>query len=133
MKNKKKDAAKGGGHQAAKNGGSKAAAADAATRKTGMSIDEAMNILNITKEADLAKVVKVPIHSLIFILNTMFHPFGTNVIFDPFYTTLELRASFQSQRGKGRRIILLAVQGRSSKGALGDGVGSTRKICATRR
>lgn len=53
------DAAKGGGHQAAKNGGSKAAAADAATRKTGMSIDEAMNILNITKEADLAKVVKV--------------------------------------------------------------------------
>ncbi|KAF9298138.1 hypothetical protein BGZ74_009507 [Mortierella antarctica] len=52
------NAAKGGGHQAAKNGGSKAAAADAATRKTGMSIDEAMNILNITKEADLAKVVK---------------------------------------------------------------------------
>ncbi|KAG0071996.1 hypothetical protein BGZ92_004144, partial [Podila epicladia] len=52
------NAAKGGGHQAAKNGSSKAAAADAATRKTGMSIDEAMNILNITKEADLAKVVK---------------------------------------------------------------------------
>ncbi|KAF9177760.1 hypothetical protein BGZ50_008391, partial [Haplosporangium sp. Z 11] len=54
------NAARGGGHHAAKNGsgGSKAAAADAATRKTGMTIDEAMNILNITKEADLAKVVK---------------------------------------------------------------------------
>ncbi|KAG0209695.1 hypothetical protein BGX28_010074 [Mortierella sp. GBA30] len=54
------NAAKGGGHHAAKNGsgGSKAAAADAATRKTGMSVDEAMNILNITKDADLAKVVK---------------------------------------------------------------------------
>ena len=57
------DAAKNGGHHAAKNGsgGSKAAAADAVTRKTGMSVDEAMNILNITKEADLAKIVKVRI------------------------------------------------------------------------
>lgn len=55
------DAAKGGGHHAAKNGsgGSKAAAADAVTRKTGMTMDEAMNILNITKEADLAKIAKV--------------------------------------------------------------------------
>ncbi|KAF9537628.1 hypothetical protein KI688_002257 [Linnemannia hyalina] len=54
------NAAKNGGHQAAKSGsgGSKAAAADAVTRKTGMSVDEAMNILNITKEADLAKIVK---------------------------------------------------------------------------
>lgn len=54
------NAAKNGGHHAAKNGsgGSKAAAADAVTRKTGMSVDEAMNILNITKEADLAKIVK---------------------------------------------------------------------------
>jgi import inner membrane translocase subunit TIM16 len=54
------DAAKNGGHHAkSSSGGSKAAAADAATRKTGMSVDEAMNILNITKEADLAKIVKV--------------------------------------------------------------------------
>ncbi|KAF9287155.1 hypothetical protein BGZ68_002200 [Mortierella alpina] len=54
------NAAKGGGHHAAKNGsgGSKAAAADAVTRKTGMTMDEAMNILNITKEADLAKIAK---------------------------------------------------------------------------
>ncbi|KAG0251421.1 mitochondrial import inner membrane translocase subunit TIM16 [Mortierella polycephala] len=54
------NAARGGGHHAAKNGsgGSKTAAADAATRKAGMTVDEAMNILNITKEADLAKVVK---------------------------------------------------------------------------
>ncbi|KAG0276740.1 hypothetical protein BGZ96_003169 [Linnemannia gamsii] len=54
------NAAKNGGQHAAKNGsgGSKAAAADAVTRKTGMSVDEAMNILNITKEADLAKIVK---------------------------------------------------------------------------
>ncbi|KAF9174995.1 hypothetical protein BGX20_008839 [Mortierella sp. AD010] len=59
------NAAKNGGHHAAKNGsaggsgGSKAAAADAITRKTGMTPDEAMNILNITKEADLAKIIKV--------------------------------------------------------------------------
>ncbi|KAG0224423.1 chaperonin [Mortierella sp. GBA43] len=54
------NAAKNGGQHAAKSGGggSKAAAGDAITRKTGMSLDEAMNILNITKDADLAKVVK---------------------------------------------------------------------------
>ncbi|GJJ76856.1 mitochondrial import inner membrane translocase subunit TIM16 [Entomortierella parvispora] len=56
------NAAKNGGQHAAKNasggGGAKAAAADAVTRKTGMSMDEAMNILNITKEADLAKITK---------------------------------------------------------------------------
>ncbi|KAF9917101.1 hypothetical protein BX616_001922 [Lobosporangium transversale] len=54
------NAAKNGGQQAAKSGsgGSKAAAADAITRKTGMTVDEAMNILNITKDADLAKIVK---------------------------------------------------------------------------
>ncbi|KAG0018558.1 hypothetical protein BGZ80_007032 [Entomortierella chlamydospora] len=58
------NAAKNGGQHAAKNGsaggsgGSKAAAADAITRKTGMTVDEAMNILNITKEADLAKIIK---------------------------------------------------------------------------
>jgi len=59
------DAAKNGGQHAAKNasgsgsGGAKAAAGDAVTRKTGMTVDEAMNILNITKEADLAKITKV--------------------------------------------------------------------------
>ncbi|KAG0368868.1 hypothetical protein BGX24_002668 [Mortierella sp. AD032] len=53
------NAAKNGGHHAkSASGGSKGAAADAVTRKTGMSVDEAMNILNITKEADLAKIVK---------------------------------------------------------------------------
>ncbi|KAF9095465.1 hypothetical protein BGX27_001285, partial [Mortierella sp. AM989] len=58
------NAAKNGGQHAAKSGsssgsgGSKTAAADAITRKTGMTVDEAMNILNITKEADLAKIIK---------------------------------------------------------------------------
>ncbi|KAF9901675.1 hypothetical protein EC991_005807 [Linnemannia zychae] len=53
------NAAKNGGHHAkSSSGGSKAAAADAVTRKTGMTVDEAMNILNITKEADLAKIAK---------------------------------------------------------------------------
>ncbi|KAF9364989.1 mitochondrial import inner membrane translocase subunit TIM16 [Mortierella sp. NVP85] len=53
------NAAKNGGHQAAKSGGgggSKSATADALTRKSGMSVDEAMNILNITKETDLEKI-----------------------------------------------------------------------------
>ncbi|KAI1310247.1 hypothetical protein EDD11_003832 [Mortierella claussenii] len=54
------NAAKNGGQHAAKSGsgGSKTAAADAVTRKTGMTVEEAMNILNITKEADLAKIVR---------------------------------------------------------------------------
>ncbi|KAF9436370.1 hypothetical protein BGZ76_004161 [Entomortierella beljakovae] len=57
------NAAKNGGQHASKNAsgggsGSRGAAADAITRKTGMTVDEAMNILNITKEADLAKIVK---------------------------------------------------------------------------
>ncbi|KAK3805486.1 MAG: Pam16-domain-containing protein, partial [Benniella sp.] len=55
------NAAKNGGHQAAKSGGgggSKSATADALTRKSGMSVDEAMNILNITKDTDLEKIVK---------------------------------------------------------------------------
>ncbi|KAF9581962.1 hypothetical protein BGW38_000839 [Lunasporangiospora selenospora] len=55
------NAAKNGGQNAAKggsSGGSKTAAADAISRKTGMTVDEALNILNITKEAELAKIVK---------------------------------------------------------------------------
>ncbi|KAG0233532.1 hypothetical protein BGW42_007367 [Actinomortierella wolfii] len=55
------NAAKNGGQHAAKSGGSggsKAATMDALTRKTGMTMDEAMNILNITKDADLAKLSK---------------------------------------------------------------------------
>ncbi|KAF9979182.1 hypothetical protein BGZ73_005350 [Actinomortierella ambigua] len=55
------NAAKNGGQQAARNsgsGGNKAATMDALTRKTGLSMDEAMNILNITKDADLAKLTK---------------------------------------------------------------------------
>ncbi|KAG0267521.1 hypothetical protein BGZ95_002833, partial [Linnemannia exigua] len=52
------NAAKNGGHHAKSgSGGSKAAAADAVTRKTGMSVDEAMNILNITKDADMDYIV----------------------------------------------------------------------------
>ncbi|KAF9922323.1 hypothetical protein FBU30_007588 [Linnemannia zychae] len=53
------NAAKNGGHRASQgSNGSKTVAADAITRKTGMTVDEAMNILNITKDADLAKIVK---------------------------------------------------------------------------
>ncbi|KAG0371169.1 Pam16-domain-containing protein [Gamsiella multidivaricata] len=57
------NAAKNGGQHAAKSGsnasgGSKAAAADALTRKAGMTVDEAMNILNITKDAELSKIIK---------------------------------------------------------------------------
>lgn len=32
---------------------------DALTRKTGMSVEEACQILNVTKEADLTKLTKV--------------------------------------------------------------------------
>ena len=55
--NKKKDAAAGGG--AARGGGARQGAVDALTRKTGMTIDEACQILNVTKEAELEKILKV--------------------------------------------------------------------------
>lgn len=51
------DAAQGGA--AAARGGAKEGAVDALTRKTGMSMEEACQILNITKEADLEKLTKV--------------------------------------------------------------------------
>ncbi|GAB5591806.1 mitochondrial import inner membrane translocase subunit TIM16 [Umbelopsis nana] len=50
------NAAQGGG--AAGRAGAKASAADALTRQTGMTIDEACQILNVTREAELAEVVK---------------------------------------------------------------------------
>lgn len=56
------DAGKNGGAQAASSGGragTKEGVLDALTRKTGMSMDEACQILNITKEADLTKLSKV--------------------------------------------------------------------------
>lgn len=52
------DAAQGGGAAAAR-GGAKEGAVDALTRKTGMSMEEACQILNITKDADLEKLTKV--------------------------------------------------------------------------
>jgi hypothetical protein len=51
------DAAQGGG--AAGRAGTKASAADALTRKTGLTMDEACQILNVTREAELAEVAKV--------------------------------------------------------------------------
>lgn len=51
------DAAQGGG--AAGRAGAKASAGDALTRKTGMSIDEACQILNVTRDAELAEITKV--------------------------------------------------------------------------
>lgn len=51
------DAAQGGA--AAARGGAKEGAVDALTRKTGMSMEEACQILNITKDADLEKLTKV--------------------------------------------------------------------------
>lgn len=55
------DAGKNGGAQAASGGraGTKEGVVDALTRKTGMSMEEACQILNITKEADLSKLSKV--------------------------------------------------------------------------
>lgn len=55
------DAAKNGGNPAASGGrtGTKEAVLDALTRKTGMSMEEACQILNVTKEADFSKITKV--------------------------------------------------------------------------
>ncbi|KAI7846868.1 Pam16-domain-containing protein [Circinella umbellata] len=50
------NAAAGGG--AAARGGAKEGAIDALTRKTGMSIEEACQILNVSKEAELEKILK---------------------------------------------------------------------------
>lgn len=52
------DAAAGGGVAAAARGG-KEGVVDALTRKTGMSLEEACQILNVQKEADLAQLTKV--------------------------------------------------------------------------
>ncbi|KAI8981982.1 Pam16-domain-containing protein [Mycotypha africana] len=56
------NAAKGGGAAAASGGGGRAgtkeAVMDALTRKSGISMEEACQILNVTKEADLAKLTK---------------------------------------------------------------------------
>ncbi|CEP18949.1 hypothetical protein [Parasitella parasitica] len=54
------DAGKNGGAQAASGGraGTKEGVVDALTRKTGMSMEEACQILNVTKEADLTKLSK---------------------------------------------------------------------------
>ncbi|CAO3584742.1 unnamed protein product [Absidia cylindrospora] len=51
------NAAAGGGAAAAARGG-KEGVVDALTRKTGMSMEEACQILNIQKDADLAKLTK---------------------------------------------------------------------------
>lgn len=53
------DAAQGGG--AAGRAGAKASAGDALTRQTGMTIDEACQILNVNRNAELAEVAKVRI------------------------------------------------------------------------
>ncbi|EIE80540.1 hypothetical protein RO3G_05245 [Rhizopus delemar RA 99-880] len=54
------NAAKNGGNPAASGGrtGTKEAVLDALTRKTGMSMEEACQILNVTKEADFSKITK---------------------------------------------------------------------------
>lgn len=51
------DAAQGSGAGAAREGGK--SAADVLTRQTGLTIDEACQILNVKKDADMAEVVKV--------------------------------------------------------------------------
>ncbi|KAI8974324.1 hypothetical protein BDB01DRAFT_729150, partial [Pilobolus umbonatus] len=53
------NAAKGGGAAASGKSGTKEAVMDALTRKSGMTMDEACQILNVTKEADLTKLSKV--------------------------------------------------------------------------
>ncbi|KAG1144495.1 hypothetical protein G6F37_002205 [Rhizopus arrhizus] len=54
------NAAKNGGNPTASGGrtGTKEAVLDALTRKTGMSMEEACQILNVTKEADFSKITK---------------------------------------------------------------------------
>lgn len=52
------DAAAGGGVAAAARGG-KEGVVDALTRKTGMSLEEACQILNLQKDADLTQLTKV--------------------------------------------------------------------------
>lgn len=52
------DAAAGGGVTAAARGG-KDGVMDALTRKTGMSLEEACQILNVQKDADLTQLTKV--------------------------------------------------------------------------
>ncbi|KAL0081640.1 Pam16-domain-containing protein [Phycomyces blakesleeanus] len=52
------NAANGGGPVAAARGGAKEGAVDALTRKTGLSIEEACQILNVTKDADIAQLTK---------------------------------------------------------------------------
>lgn len=52
------DAAAGGGVAAAARGG-KEGVVDALTRKTGMSLEEACQILNVQKDADLTQLTKV--------------------------------------------------------------------------
>lgn len=56
------DAAKNGGNPSSgARAGTKEAVLDALTRKTGVSMEEACQILNVTKEADLTKITKVNI------------------------------------------------------------------------
>ncbi|KAI9260141.1 Pam16-domain-containing protein [Sporodiniella umbellata] len=52
------NAAKGGGPQGGAKTGTKEAVIDALTRKTNMSMEEACQILNVTKEADLSAITK---------------------------------------------------------------------------
>ncbi|KAF7726430.1 hypothetical protein EC973_008764 [Apophysomyces ossiformis] len=52
------NAAQGGGRAARGAAGKKEAVVDALTRKTGMSMEEACQILNITKDVDMAKLTK---------------------------------------------------------------------------
>ncbi|KAI8065789.1 Pam16-domain-containing protein, partial [Gongronella butleri] len=52
------NAAAGGGPAAAARGSGKEGVVDALTRKTGMSMEEACQILNISKDADLAQLTK---------------------------------------------------------------------------
>ncbi|KAL1931016.1 hypothetical protein VTP01DRAFT_10153 [Rhizomucor pusillus] len=47
-----------GGGAAAARGGAKGGAVDALTRKTGLSLEEACQILNVEKDADLSKITK---------------------------------------------------------------------------
>ena len=53
------DAKHGAGAAGGARTGTKEAVLDALTRKTGMSMEEACQILNVTKEADISKLTKV--------------------------------------------------------------------------
>ena len=91
-----------------------------------MSVDEAMNILNITKETDLEKIVKASSCSTTDCLG-LFRRCErlldlTRVIL-PLFKSVELSTLVQSERQGGQWLVLFTVKGCPSQRASGNGMG----------